>query len=94
MRGACPDTPIIGTGGVSSGLDAVEMLMAGATAVGVGSAIYYRGRTPLPRFAPNWMAGSARTASTMLAIRNLVHRSASIPWRPPARRSLSALIDR
>ncbi|HHY58717.1 MAG TPA: dihydroorotate dehydrogenase [Chloroflexi bacterium] len=42
-RKACPDTPIIGTGGVTTGLDAVEMLMAGATAVGVGSAIYYRG---------------------------------------------------
>jgi dihydroorotate dehydrogenase (NAD+) catalytic subunit len=37
------DVPIIGTGGVSSGGDAVEMLMAGATAVGVGSAVYYRG---------------------------------------------------
>lgn len=40
---ACPDVPIIGTGGVTTGVDAVEMLMAGATAVGVGSAIYYRG---------------------------------------------------
>jgi dihydroorotate dehydrogenase (NAD+) catalytic subunit len=35
--------PIIGTGGVSSGRDAAEMLMAGATAVGVGSAVWYRG---------------------------------------------------
>jgi dihydroorotate dehydrogenase (NAD+) catalytic subunit len=43
VRKACPDIPIIGTGGVNSGLDAVEMLMAGATAVGIGSAIYYRG---------------------------------------------------
>ena len=40
---AVPDTPIIGTGGVTTGEDAVAMLMAGATAVGVGSAIYYRG---------------------------------------------------
>lgn len=37
------DVPIIGTGGVLTGKDAVEMLMAGATAVGVGSALWYRG---------------------------------------------------
>ena len=35
--------PIIGTGGVTSGEDAIEMLMAGASAVGVGTAVYYRG---------------------------------------------------
>jgi dihydroorotate dehydrogenase (NAD+) catalytic subunit len=37
------DVPIIGTGGVLSGRDAAEMMMAGATAVGVGSALWYRG---------------------------------------------------
>ncbi len=35
--------PIIGTGGVSTGREAVEMLMAGASAVGIGTAIYSRG---------------------------------------------------
>ena len=35
--------PIIGAGGVLTGKDAVEMMMAGATAVGIGSGIYYRG---------------------------------------------------
>jgi dihydroorotate dehydrogenase (NAD+) catalytic subunit len=35
--------PIIGTGGVTTGRDAIEMMMAGATLVGVGSAFYYRG---------------------------------------------------
>ena len=40
---AAIDVPVIGTGGVTSGLDAVEMIMAGATAVGVGSAVYCRG---------------------------------------------------
>jgi dihydroorotate dehydrogenase (NAD+) catalytic subunit len=35
--------PIIGTGGVSSGRDAVEMLAAGASVIGIGSAIWYRG---------------------------------------------------
>jgi dihydroorotate dehydrogenase (NAD+) catalytic subunit len=35
--------PIIGMGGVTNGRDAIEMVMAGATVVGIGSAIYYRG---------------------------------------------------
>ncbi|MBN1494378.1 dihydroorotate dehydrogenase [Candidatus Peregrinibacteria bacterium] len=35
--------PIIGTGGVTTGEDALEMMMAGAILVGVGSAVYYRG---------------------------------------------------
>jgi dihydroorotate dehydrogenase (NAD+) catalytic subunit len=35
--------PIIGTGGITNGRDAIEMLMAGATLLGVGSAFYYRG---------------------------------------------------
>lgn len=36
------DVPIIGTGGITNGEDAIEMIMAGASAVGIGSAIYYR----------------------------------------------------
>ncbi|VVB56909.1 Dihydroorotate dehydrogenase [uncultured archaeon] len=34
--------PIIGGGGVNSGEDAAAMLMAGANAVSIGSAVYYR----------------------------------------------------
>ena len=45
------DVPIIGTGGVLTGRDAVEMLMAGATAVGVGSAFWYRGADALSLIA-------------------------------------------
>ncbi len=37
------DVPIIGTGGVASGQDAAEMIMAGADAVGVGTAVWQRG---------------------------------------------------
>lgn len=35
--------PIIATGGVLTGNDALEMILAGATLVGVGSGVYYRG---------------------------------------------------
>jgi dihydroorotate dehydrogenase (NAD+) catalytic subunit len=37
---AHPGVPIIGTGGVTSGEDAAEMLLAGASAVGVGTATF------------------------------------------------------
>ena len=43
--------PIIGTGGVSSGEDAAEMLMAGATLVGVGSAVWQHGPAVFGRIA-------------------------------------------
>jgi dihydroorotate dehydrogenase (NAD+) catalytic subunit len=37
------DIPIIGAGGITTGEDAVEYFMAGASAVQIGSAVYYRG---------------------------------------------------
>lgn len=35
--------PIIGMGGITTGRDAIEMMMAGAALIGIGSALYYRG---------------------------------------------------
>jgi dihydroorotate dehydrogenase (NAD+) catalytic subunit len=37
------DIPVIGVGGVTTGEDAIEYFMAGASAVQIGSAVYYRG---------------------------------------------------
>lgn len=42
-----PNVPIIGTGGVTTGEDAAEMLLAGATAVGVGTATFADPRAAL-----------------------------------------------
>ena len=39
--------PVIGCGGIASGLDAVEFLMAGATAIQVGTATFSNPRAPL-----------------------------------------------
>ena len=48
---AAVDLPIIGTGGVLSGEDAMGMLMAGATAVGIGSALCRDGDRAFQRIA-------------------------------------------
>ncbi|MDQ4079111.1 MAG: dihydroorotate dehydrogenase [Chloroflexota bacterium] len=71
---AVPHTPIIGTGGVNSGADAIELLMAGATAVGIGSAVYYRGVDALCQIADEmlqWL--EARGVTSLEEIRGLAH---------------------
>jgi dihydroorotate dehydrogenase (NAD+) catalytic subunit len=42
-----PGVPIVGTGGVLTGADAAEMLVAGASAVGVGTATFHDPRSAL-----------------------------------------------
>jgi dihydroorotate dehydrogenase (NAD+) catalytic subunit len=46
-RKALPEAPIVGVGGVGTGEDAVELLMAGADAVQVGTATFFEPRAPL-----------------------------------------------
>jgi dihydroorotate dehydrogenase (NAD+) catalytic subunit len=45
-RSAFPEVPIVGVGGVASGRDAVELLVAGADAVQVGTATFRDPRAP------------------------------------------------
>ncbi len=70
------DVPIIGTGGVTCGRDAIEMVMAGASLVGVGSAVYERGpdvfRAILGEMEA-WMAG--HRVSSLYEIRGRAHAS-------------------
>ena len=74
VRKACPDVPIIGTGGVSNGRDAIEMLMAGATAVGVGSAVYHRGPDVFARMLTEMSAWlDAHGLDDVRAVHNLAH---------------------
>ena len=50
--------PIIGVGGIHTGKDAIEYIMAGATAVQIGSALYYRGAKVFKKVLieiENWM---------------------------------------
>jgi dihydroorotate dehydrogenase (NAD+) catalytic subunit len=41
VHAALPGTPIIGIGGVATGLDALEFVLAGASAVAVGTALFH-----------------------------------------------------
>ena len=47
VHAALPDLPIIGVGGVTTGADAAEMLLAGASAVQVGTATFADPRAPV-----------------------------------------------
>ncbi|MEX1019466.1 MAG: dihydroorotate dehydrogenase [Litorilinea sp.] len=83
VRKACPTIPIIGTGGVLTGTDAVEMLMAGATLVGVGSAIHYRGPDTLLQIRAElaeWMA--AHGTHDIGALQNRAHREPIFSAQP------------
>jgi dihydroorotate dehydrogenase (NAD+) catalytic subunit len=40
VHAALPDLPIVGVGGVAHGVDAVELMLAGASAVQVGTASF------------------------------------------------------
>ena len=71
---------------MTSGLDAVEMLMAGATTVGVGSAVYYRAAEAIAdihRELREWLDAHGTTVDE---IRGLAHREpvyASTPAGAP-----------
>jgi dihydroorotate dehydrogenase (NAD+) catalytic subunit len=56
---ALPDLPIVGVGGVASGWDAAELMLAGASAVQVGTATFADPRAPWSVLADleRWAAG-------------------------------------
>jgi dihydroorotate dehydrogenase (NAD+) catalytic subunit len=67
--------PILGMGGVSSGRDAIEMIMAGATAVGVGSAVYKDGPEAFGRIGREMKSLMVELGcSDIKALRGVAHR--------------------
>jgi dihydroorotate dehydrogenase (NAD+) catalytic subunit len=77
VHAALPDLPIVGVGGVSHGTDAAELLLAGASAVQVGTATFADPRAPA-RILDELIAWAARTGRTPLAsCVGSAHRSAA-----------------
>ena len=66
VHAALPDLPIVGVGGVASGVGAAELILAGATAVQVGTATFEDPRAPARVLAElaRWAAGPGRTPLT------------------------------
>ena len=67
--------PIIGTGGVTYGKDAIEMIMAGATCVGIGTGIFYRGIDVFAKVCEemeNWL--KKNKVKNLDEIRGIAHR--------------------
>jgi dihydroorotate dehydrogenase (NAD+) catalytic subunit len=68
-RAAFPDTAIVGVGGVTSGADAVEFLLAGADAVQVGTATFRDPRAPwkIVRELQRWCTAQQTSVSALRA---------------------------
>jgi dihydroorotate dehydrogenase (NAD+) catalytic subunit len=68
-RDAFPDTAIIGVGGVTSGIDAVEFLRAGADAIQVGTATFRDPRAPwkILNEVAKWCAGNGTSVAALRA---------------------------
>jgi dihydroorotate dehydrogenase (NAD+) catalytic subunit len=47
VHAALPEVPILGMGGIMTGLDALQFVLAGASAVAVGTAIFHDPRAPV-----------------------------------------------
>lgn len=68
--------PIIATGGIMTGEDAIEAVMAGAIAVGIGTGIYYRGITVFKKVCKEieaWMG--KRGYKSLREIRGIAHKN-------------------
>jgi len=68
--------PIIGLGGISTGKDAIEIIMAGATLVGIGTAVRYRGINVFDKVNKEINDWLTAHDTTMEDIRGAAHREA------------------
>lgn len=76
------DVPIVGTGGVASAVDAVEMISAGATAVGIGSAVAGAGPAVFGAIAADLAAWLGARGLGLADIRGRAQRRDA--WPEPA----------
>nr|NJM03288.1 dihydroorotate dehydrogenase [Desulfobacula sp.] len=65
--------PIIGLGGITTGQDAIEMVMAGAELVGIGTAVRYRGIEVFQKIADEMEAWLSERSLSLADIKGAAH---------------------
>jgi dihydroorotate dehydrogenase (NAD+) catalytic subunit len=80
---ALPDVPILGMGGIRTGLDAMEFLLAGASAVSVGTAVFGDPTAPMRILTELGQALSDRGIARVGDVVGLAHRPPG-PFLPEA----------
>ena len=73
---AMPDVPILGMGGIRTGTDALELLLAGASAVSVGTTVFGDPTAPMRILAELTQALSDRGIARLRDVIGLAHRPA------------------
>ncbi|MEI6361215.1 MAG: dihydroorotate dehydrogenase [Actinomycetes bacterium] len=79
IRQAFPDLPIIGMGGIRSGTDALEFILAGANAVSVGTIVFHDPSSPMRIHEELQRALVERGFGSMAEAISYAHRPADAP---------------
>jgi dihydroorotate dehydrogenase (NAD+) catalytic subunit len=89
VRAALPDLPILGMGGIRSGLDALQFILAGANAVSVGTAVFGDPTAPIRVLAELAQALDERGFARLTDAIGLAHLSAHARGVRPSLEALS-----
>jgi dihydroorotate dehydrogenase (NAD+) catalytic subunit len=80
VHAAMPDVPILGMGGIRTGLDALQFILAGASAISVGTEVFHDPTAPVRVLAELERALAARGFASLSDAVGLAHTER----RPPA----------
>jgi dihydroorotate dehydrogenase (NAD+) catalytic subunit len=86
VRKAVPHLPILGMGGIRSGLDALQFILAGASAVSVGTAVFGDPHAPIRILHELEQALDERGFTSVTDAIGLAHR-------PPGERSVPSAVE-
>ncbi|MBA3524445.1 MAG: dihydroorotate dehydrogenase [Geodermatophilaceae bacterium] len=74
VHAALPDVPILGMGGIMTGADALQFLLAGASAVSVGTAVFHDPSAPVRILAELRAELATRGFASVAEVVGLAHR--------------------